>query len=128
MSLPPDDAAATPSASPAVLRERIGARALFASHYHELAALKARLDGLSLRTMKARQWQGDLVFDGARFFEGTTPDLDLHCARLLRSAEIMGLAPTLTAAEIVDLTREGIRRLGYGVAPVVPVRVERSAS
>ncbi len=57
-------------------------------------------------------WQGDLVFDGARFFEGTTPDLDLHCARLLRSAEIMGLAPTLTAAEIVDLTREGIRRLG----------------
>ena len=28
MSLPPDDAAATPSASPAVLRERIGARAL----------------------------------------------------------------------------------------------------
>ena len=44
------------------IHDRIGARALFASHYHELAALKARLNGLSLRTMKARQWQGDLLF------------------------------------------------------------------
>ena len=26
-------------------------------------------------------WQGTLVFDGARAFEGVTPDLDLHCAR-----------------------------------------------
>ena len=44
------------------IHDRIGARSLFASHYHELAALKARLSGLSLRTMKARQWQGDLLF------------------------------------------------------------------
>ena len=40
-------------------------------------------------------WQGTLVFDGARAFEGVTPDLDLHCARLIRSAEAMGLAPPL---------------------------------
>lgn len=44
------------------IHDRIGARALFASHYHELAALKGRLGGLALRTMKARQWKGDLVF------------------------------------------------------------------
>ena len=44
------------------IHDRIGARALFASHYHELAALKGRLSGLALRTMKARQWKGDLVF------------------------------------------------------------------
>ena len=36
-------------------------------------------------------WQGTMVFDGARAFEGVTPDLDLHCARLIRSAEAMGL-------------------------------------
>ena len=36
-------------------------------------------------------WQGTLVFDGARAFEGVTPDLDLHCARIVRSAEAMGL-------------------------------------
>ena len=44
------------------IHDRIGARCLFATHYHELAALSARLGGLALRTMKARQWQGDLVF------------------------------------------------------------------
>ncbi len=44
------------------IHDRIGARALFASHYHELAALKGRLVGLALRTMKARQWKGDLIF------------------------------------------------------------------
>lgn len=44
------------------IHDRIGARALFASHYHELAALKGRLGGLALRTMKVRQWKGDLVF------------------------------------------------------------------
>ena len=31
-------------------------------------------------------WLGSSVFDGARAFEGVTPDLDLHCARVNRSA------------------------------------------
>ena len=26
-------------------------------------------------------WLGSMVFDGARAFEGVTPDLELHCAR-----------------------------------------------
>ncbi len=43
------------------IHDRIGARCLFATHYHELAALDERLDALSLHTMKARQWQGSLV-------------------------------------------------------------------
>ena len=33
-------------------------------------------------------WLGSSVFDGARAFEGVTPDLDKHCARLNRSAKI----------------------------------------
>ena len=35
-------------------------------------------------------WLGSSVFDGARAFEGVTPDLDLHCERLNRSAEALG--------------------------------------
>jgi branched-chain amino acid aminotransferase len=27
-------------------------------------------------------WLGSTVFDGARAFEGVTPDLDRHCARV----------------------------------------------
>jgi branched-chain amino acid aminotransferase len=59
-------------------------------------------------------WLGTLVFDGARAFEGVTPDLDLHCARLIRSAAAMGLAPSITAGEIEALILEGVRRLGPG--------------
>ena len=28
-------------------------------------------------------WQGTMVFDGARAFEGVMPDLDRHCARFV---------------------------------------------
>ena len=31
-------------------------------------------------------WLCSMVFDGARYFEGVTPDLDLHCARVNDSA------------------------------------------
>lgn len=55
-------------------------------------------------------WQGTMVFDGARAFEGVTPDLDRHCARLVRSAEAMGLGRPMEAGEIEALVREGIGR------------------
>ena len=38
-------------------------------------------------------WLGSSVFDGARVFEGVTPDLDLHCARVNASAKTMYLKP-----------------------------------
>jgi DNA mismatch repair protein MutS len=44
------------------LHDTLGARALFASHYHELTGLSPRLASLALRHMKVREWQGDLVF------------------------------------------------------------------
>ncbi len=37
-------------------------RALFATHYHELTALAARLDGLRCHSMRVKEWQGDVVF------------------------------------------------------------------
>ncbi|MEL6680420.1 MAG: aminotransferase class IV, partial [Pseudomonadota bacterium] len=55
-------------------------------------------------------WLGTLVFDGARTFEGVTPDLDLHCIRLIRSAHAMGLAPRETAEEVEAIARAGIAR------------------
>lgn len=44
------------------LHEVNRARALFATHYHELSALKQKLDALALRSMKVKEWEGAVVF------------------------------------------------------------------
>jgi branched-chain amino acid aminotransferase len=61
-------------------------------------------------------WLGSSVFDGARYFEGVAPDLDLHAARVNRSAAALGLKPTMAADEIVALTHEGAKKFGSDVA------------
>ncbi len=55
-------------------------------------------------------WLASVVFDGARAVRGMAPDLDRHCARVVRSAEILGLAPTLGAEPIAELAWDGIAR------------------
>ncbi len=57
-------------------------------------------------------WLGSQVFDGARAIRGTVPDLDLHCARVVRSAAAMQMKATLAPEEIAELCREGVRRMG----------------
>jgi branched-chain amino acid aminotransferase len=55
-------------------------------------------------------WLASTVFDGARWFDGIAPDLDLHCQRINRSAVNMGLKPLKTAQEIEALAWEGIAK------------------
>ena len=55
-------------------------------------------------------WLCSLVFDGARAFEGVTPDLDLHCARVNDSAKKLYLKPVVTVETWMRLAREGIAR------------------
>ena len=37
-------------------------RALFATHYHEMAALSAKLDGVDNATVTVKEWAGDVIF------------------------------------------------------------------
>jgi len=55
-------------------------------------------------------WLGSAVFDGARLFEGVTPDLDKHSARVNASAEALGLKPTHTGDEIAALSMDGLKK------------------
>jgi branched-chain amino acid aminotransferase len=61
-------------------------------------------------------WLASTVFDGARIFEGTAPDLDLHCARVNRSAKTLGLNPTMELGRIIELTQAGMRKFTPGQA------------
>lgn len=61
-------------------------------------------------------WLGSSVFDGARTFEGVTPDLDLHCARVNASAQAMLLKPVVSVDEWIGLTRDGIRKFDKDAA------------
>lgn len=62
---------------------------------------------MGVRTHAA--WLGTSVFDGARAFEGVTPDLDSHCMRVNRSAIAMGLRPLVPVENWLELTGEGLR-------------------
>ena len=44
------------------LHEVNACRALFATHYHELTSLAAKLDSLACHSMRVKEWQGDVVF------------------------------------------------------------------
>lgn len=61
-------------------------------------------------------WMASTVFDGARYFEGVMPDLDLHCERVNRSAEALGLKPTMSAGAIMELAWEGVKLFPPGAA------------
>ena len=61
-------------------------------------------------------WLGSTVFDGARAFEGVTPDLDLHCQRIVRSADAMNLKNLYPAEELVELSKEGVAKFPAGSA------------
>ncbi len=61
-----------------------------------------------MRAADHGSWLGTTVFDGARRFEGVTPDLDAHCARVNRSAEALMITPTVEAADMVEIVREGL--------------------
>ena len=61
-------------------------------------------------------WLCSSVFDGARTFEGVSPDLDLHCARVNASAETMHLKPTVSTEQWLELTREGTKRFDKDAA------------
>ncbi|MEO0370214.1 MAG: branched-chain amino acid aminotransferase [Pseudomonadota bacterium] len=54
-------------------------------------------------------WLGSNVFDGARFFEGVTPDLDRHCARVNASAEALMVTPTVSTEDMVEIVLKGLK-------------------
>ena len=76
-------------------------RALFATHYHELTALASKLGELSCRTMRVKEWQGEVVFLHEVTAGAADRSYGIHVAKLA------GLPPAVIArAEAVLATLE----------------------
>ena len=69
-------------------------------HDGDIAVMKAADHGM---------WLGSNVFDGARYANGLTPDLDKHCARVNASAEALMVTPTVAVAEMIEIIHEGLK-------------------
>ena len=72
------------------------ARALFATHYHELTALGKKLPRVSMHTMRIKEWQGDIVFLHEVGEGAVNRSYGIHVARLAGMPESV-----LTRAEQV---------------------------
>ena len=76
-------------------------RALFATHYHELTALAARLKELAPHTMRVKEWEGDVIFLHEVAAGAADRSYGIHVGRLagLPPAVIARAEEVLTALE-----------------------------
>ena len=61
-------------------------------------------------------WLSSMVFDGARAFEGVTPDIDLHCQRINNSAPKLYLKPVVPVDTWQGLVADGLKRFDKDAA------------
>jgi DNA mismatch repair protein MutS len=64
------------------LHEQNRCRALFATHFHEMTALAAKLPRLHNATMRVKEWQGDVVFLHEVVAGAADRSYGIHVARL----------------------------------------------
>ena len=85
------------------LHDVAGARALFATHYHELTALAERLSGLAPHCMRVKEWQGEVVFLHEVAAGAADRSYGIHVARLA------GLPPAVVerAEEVLQTLERG---------------------
>jgi DNA mismatch repair protein MutS len=83
------------------LHEVNRSRTLFATHYHELTALAARLDDLACYSMRIKEWRGDVVFLHEVAAGAADRSYGIHVARLagLPAAVIARAEDVLTSLE-----------------------------
>ncbi len=86
--------------------------------FHEDAWHEGNIALFGPRTHSA--WLASSVFDGARAFEGVTPDIERHCRRINNSALTMGLKPVTPVERWLELVKEGVSR--FGARPELYIR------
>jgi DNA mismatch repair protein MutS len=96
------------------LHNRVGAKTLFATHYHELTELAQRLPRLKNYNVAVREWRDQIVFLRKIVEGGTDKSYGIHVARLAGvPKEVVERAKVILAnLEESELTPEGTVRKG----------------
>jgi DNA mismatch repair protein MutS len=91
------------------LHNAVGAKTLFATHYHELTELSARLSRLTNFNVAVREWHDQIVFLRKIVEGGTDKSYGIHVARLAGvPKEVLERAKKILAnLEESELTPEG---------------------
>ena len=78
-------------------------RSLFATHFHELTSLTARLDALACHSMRVTEWEGDVVFLHEVIAGAADQSYGVHVAKLA------GLPPAVVARaqEVLRILEQG---------------------
>ncbi len=97
------------------LHDRVGARTLFATHYHELTELERTRPGIRNAHVAVKEWQDDIVFLRRLVAGPTSRSYGIQVARLA------GLP-----AEVVERARQILRELEEGTF-IIHVHAVRSA-
>src|SRR5450432_2251358 len=110
------------------IHDRIGAKTLFATHYHELAALAAQHPRVRNVSVAAREWKGEVVFLRKLTAGGTSRSFGVEVAKLA------GLPPAVVArARAILRTLEmppadgAVAATGDHPRPVVPDAADANA-
>ncbi len=83
-------------------------RALFATHYHEMGALAAKLDGVDNATVAVKEWEGDVIF----LHEVRKGTADRSYG--VQVARLAGLPPAVVARAkvVLEALEKGEREVG----------------
>jgi DNA mismatch repair protein MutS len=105
------------------IHDRVGAKTLFATHYHELGALAAQHARVRNVSVAAREWKGEVVFLRKLTAGSANRSFGVEVAKLA------GLPPAVIArARAILRTLESDGARGADVPrPVVPAEAEESA-
>jgi DNA mismatch repair protein MutS len=112
------------------LHDRIRARTLFATHFHELTRLADRLPELRLAAMQVREWRGEVVFQHAVAEGAAEKSWGVHVARLAgvpapvlrRAAAVLAGLEARAAAGEDRLSAEMPLFARAAEAPAAPLR------
>ena len=78
----PSTASRSPGRWSSICTRSTAAAALFATHFHELAALAAELPALACHTLRVKEWRGDVVFLHEVAAGAADRSYGIHVARL----------------------------------------------